>query len=110
MAWGMVSASRAPGERVKSALDPDIPGSAEFLTAIGRLIAESALAESEVDWWLYEFIGPTQRTAQIIAADLDLRKKMALALALARAAEAPSETVEKLDSAFKKLHALYTPT
>jgi hypothetical protein len=96
-----------PGQPLQSALAPAIPGSEAFLIAIGRLVAASALLERELDWWMYEFIGPDQRTAQIIGNDLDRPKRLNLLLSLARNATMPNQCLSRLVHLTDGVNELY---
>jgi hypothetical protein len=92
--------------KVLGPLDPTWPNSEKFLTALGRLVAESALLESTLDLGITLFITP-QRTARIVAAELDFRKKLELLLALVREHVQGEELREKLVVLLKVCHGLY---
>lgn len=92
---------------MEGALDLAQNGSTAFLMALGRLVAESALAEVELDWWILDAIGPDQRTAQIVIAEMDFRKKMQLALTLTRHKGVSDKVLPKFTKHVGALQKLY---
>jgi hypothetical protein len=99
-------AGKAP-TKIRSHLDPSFPTSDPFLRAIGRLVAESALLESQIDELIWYLLGTDRRTGEIVTADLDFRKKVALATSLLRHRGGEKKLREALADRLGRLQNIY---
>ena len=93
---------------IQGPLDLSYQESDKFLLALGRLVAESALLESQLDWGIWFLLDTReQRTGQIVTADLDFRRKVNLVLALTRHHLQNEQMRDEVVNLVKPFHALY---
>jgi hypothetical protein len=95
--------------RVQGPLDEASPHSDRFLMALGRLVAESSLLESQIDWLCWVLISRDTGVTQIVTADLQFRNKVHLAQALVHHAVVPKDKAvgERFIEILKGCHSMY---
>ena len=92
---------------LQGALDPQWENSEAFLRALGRLVAESGVLESQIDSLIWLLVSPDQRAGQIVTADLDFRRKVTLLLALLSRRIADDTVRTRIIGIVRSAHSMY---
>ena len=93
--------------KLTHALDPSFDHSPAFLTALGRLVAEAAMLEAQMDLFIGHLASRDQRSGQSVTAELDFRRKVNLLMALIHHHFEDEQFRDRAVAQVNSYHAMY---